>query len=360
MANNQTPRTNQQPIPEYPAVPTPEELKSNSKKYMILGGILVGVLLVAALVFVLWPEAPPEIAPVVEEVVVPEELPVEVVVPSLELYEFKICSELIETTCTAEKTVFDTPIVAISYNMRGYSVEKAGSENEVFQSSFFPLDPEESAVLLHKEIAFFDAEGNEISYEDPGFYPGIEMPFRFTTTPPDYLFSGETFNFSDFPAGEYYVEIAVTDMFTNEKIAKRLKFTLVPSLEIYDFNVCSKIDQNFNCTEQKDTFTQDETFFIAYKIEGFVSRQAEKGYGAYITKSIQLLDEFGNPVDYPTEYLMKNLTILVIFENITHSMNSGESFEAKYFSPGTYLAELTIRDEFAQATISDTVRFTIQ
>lgn len=203
---------NQRPIPEYPAAPTPEELKSHSKKYMLLGGILVGVLLVAALVFVLWPEAPPEILVVEKPVEVVEEfVPFEPPL-GLVIYDVKVCSELDPNyRCLSEKNVFtQDDEFGITYKIEGFGTE--GTEDT-------------RVIRLVKLVKLTDEFANEVDYPATELSRELNVTATYDFEPP-YISSGEKLKAKYFPPGTYFFQITIADKLTGDADMARVGFDI--------------------------------------------------------------------------------------------------------------------------------------
>lgn len=195
--------TKETKIPSYPPAPSPEELEDHSKKFMILGVILFLVLMVGAVVYLFLPA--PEI-PIIEEITPPVEI-------GLHIFDFKFCEGLDEDfNCVNERNnIFKIgEPVRINHKILGFYSEPS---------------EEIPTAKLKKDIAFFDNEGNEISYEHKDFLPTIYAQVPFTAGIPEAISTGEIF-YLDFSPGNYYVEISITDILAEEKIVDRFEFTI--------------------------------------------------------------------------------------------------------------------------------------
>jgi len=134
-----------------------------------------------------------------------------------------------------------------------------------------------------------------------------------------------------------------------------------PGVEIYDVRVCDQFDENYFCLSERNIFSTDEEFVVAYKFKGYRVKNPEPNrYGIELIKEIKIIDAAGERIPYPKEDLSPRLEIIGSFENNPKSMFSGEKLKGLYFEPGNYFYDITINDQLSGTSVSRRIGFTIQ
>lgn len=193
---------------KYP--PTP--LKTDSKKFIALGVILLLVLIIAAKEYIFYPKIK---VVVVEKV--PVAPPVEVVVEApptgVEIYDLRVCDQFDENYfCLSERYTFSTDEeFVVAYKFKGYSVKNP--------------EPDRYGIELIKEIRIIDAAGERIPYPKEELSPRLEIIGNFDSNPTS-MFSGEKLKGLHFEPGNYFYDITIDDQLSGTSVSRRIGFTI--------------------------------------------------------------------------------------------------------------------------------------
>ena len=206
------------PTPQYP--PTPDELKADSKKYVILGAVLVSVLIISALVYIIWPTpavAPPPVAPPVLPVTAPPAaLPRAFNVPSespLAIADLKTCSSLdADFICVAEKTVFSKDDnIAIAYKVQGFNALRGRPGIADLGASRMTIADQTYVANMQRNIRIVDEADNQVAYPAEQLLPTVSLG-SVSIEPLVYITSGENFNAGPLSPGVYFAEITIREI----------------------------------------------------------------------------------------------------------------------------------------------------
>jgi len=191
---------------KYPA------LKTDSKKFIALGVILLLVLIIAAKEYIFYPKIIVVVPPVEKVPVVP---PVEVVVeaPGVEIYDVRVCDQFDENYfCLSERYTFSTDEeFVVAYKFKGYSVKNP--------------EPDRYGIELIKEIRIIDAAGERIPYPKEELSPRLEIIGVFDSNPKS-MFSGEKLKGLHFEPGNYFYDITIDDQLGGTSVSRRVGFTI--------------------------------------------------------------------------------------------------------------------------------------
>jgi len=204
---------------KYPPVPTPDELKADSKKYVLLGAVLVSVLIISALVYILSPilavAPPPAAAPPLEAAppvfpvtapAAPEFVPAEPTGP-LTIQGLQTCTDIDENfNCiTPTETFTRGQNIRLSYQVTGLDavvLEAGMSSIDTLHIVFlFPSN----FVTLERNLRIFQ-EDTEVDLPD---VPDEMITYIFSLKDPGAMAGGEIFSTEPLEPGIYFVELTL-------------------------------------------------------------------------------------------------------------------------------------------------------